>query len=273
MKEEAALKKFNQIARDIKSVKIQGAESVALAGLNAYALLPTNDSIKKLMRLRATEPSLANALAYGKEYGVDSARAHFEEAKDTINKNAFRILRKGMRVFTHCHSSTVVDALIYAKKHGRKVEVFNTETRPLLQGRKTARQLAKAGIRVTMSVDSAAREQIEKSDVMIVGADAVLSDGSVINKVGSNMFAEIAHHDFGKKVYVITDAWKFSSKAVKIEERNFREIWKESPRKVKLENPAFEKIEKKYISFIVSELGILTPKEFVKRARKTYPWI
>ena len=35
---------FNQICKDIKSIKIQGARNVAKAGLKAYQLKPTKDS-------------------------------------------------------------------------------------------------------------------------------------------------------------------------------------------------------------------------------------
>ena len=43
------------------------------------------------------------------------------------------------------------------KKHRKKFEVYNTETRPLFQGRKTAQELRKAKIKVTTFVDAAAR--------------------------------------------------------------------------------------------------------------------
>ena len=39
---------FNKIARDIKSVKIQGARNIAKKALYAYNLIPTKDSKKKL---------------------------------------------------------------------------------------------------------------------------------------------------------------------------------------------------------------------------------
>ena len=104
------------------------------------------------------------------------------------------------------------------------------------------------------------------------GADAFLSDGSVINKIGSNMFAQIAK-DLKKRVYVVTDAWKFSKKKVKIEERNFEEIWDTEAKKIKIRNPAFERVESKYITGIITELGVLGPKQFVRRVKKKYPWI
>jgi ribose 1,5-bisphosphate isomerase len=263
-------KRFERICNDIRRIRIQGAESVAIAGLKAYSLMPTNASIKKLLSLRATEPALKNALSYAKKFSVEDALKHFHDSEYATNKLALKIVKDNSIIFTHCHSSSVIDALIYAKNHGKRFSVLNTETRPLLQGRKTARELAKRGINVVTMVDSAARLEIKRADTMIIGCDAILSDGSVVNKIGSGMFAEIAHNA-RKKVYIITDSWKFSPKPVKIEERNFAEIWKTHLKHLKIKNPAFEKVDAKYITSIISELGILKPKEFVKEVKRVYP--
>jgi translation initiation factor 2B subunit (eIF-2B alpha/beta/delta family) len=136
----------------------------------------------------------------------------------------------------------------------------------LFQGRKTYKELSKAGIRVTMILDNAVGSVIanEKISVFIIGADALLKNGDIINKIGSNMFAEIAHsHKI--PVYVVADSWKFSKRPVKIEERAHQEVWKNAPKNIRINNPAFEKVDSKYITAIVSELGILKPREFAKR--------
>jgi ribose 1,5-bisphosphate isomerase len=268
-------KRFEKICKDIKTLKVQGAESVAIAGLKAYSLLPEEKSIKKLLSLRATEPALRNALQYAKKFSVAAALKHFKDSEQKTDKLIPKIIKQNSVIFTHCHSSTVVDGLIYAKKHGKKFEVFNTETRPLFQGRKTAKELARAGIKVTTIIEAGARAAIVKdsllkeANLVLLGADAILEDGSVINKIGSGMFAEIA---FNHKVpvYIATDAWKFSQRKIKIEERNFKEIWKNAPAHVRIKNPAFEIVEAKYIKAIISELGILKPEDFVRKIKKVY---
>lgn len=272
------LRKFKKICEDIKNIRIQGAESVAIAGLKAYLLIPSRKSIKKLLGLRPTEPALRNALVYAERFSVDKALKHFKDSEDITKKLVYDLVRNNSIIFTHCHSSSVVDALIYAKKHGRKFEVYNTETRPLYQGHKTARELAKAGIKVTTVIEAAARAALVKdsflkeSDAMLIGSDAIFSDGSIVNKIGSAMFAEIAYYH-KIPVYIVTDSWKFSPHSLSIEERNFKEIWKRTPKDVKVKNPAFEKVEAEHITAIISELGALKPKEFVKKVKKTYSWI
>lgn len=265
---------LNKALRKIKGVRIQGARDIAIVGLKVYVKNPTQKTIKKLIGVRPTEPCLVNALEFARKFGVEKALKHFELARERIAK--FGVKKINGIVFTHCHSSTVVDILKMAKKEKKKFQVFNTETRPLYQGRKTSYELAKAGIKVTVVVDAAAGDVLDKGPVleganlMLIGCDAILKQG-IINKIGSGMFAEIAYHN-KVPVYIATDSWKFSPKPVKIEFRNYKEVWKVHDH-IKVLNPAFEVVDKKYITAIISELGILKPDEFIKKIKKSYPWI
>jgi len=265
--------RFDNICKDIKEVRIQGASNVARAALQAYSRNHTKKAKKILLSLRPTEPMLANVLNLADNYPEKKILKHFDEAQEKINKFVFKIIKNNSRIFTHCHSTNVINALVYAKKNGKHFEVFNTETRPLFQGHRTANELAQSGIKVTMIADNAAGDVLEKggtmkkADLMIIGADALLKNGDVINKIGSNMFAEIAHYN-KIPVYVIADSWKFSKRDVRIEERAHEEIWEHAPKHIKIQNPSFETVKARYITAIVSELGILKPRQFVKAAAK-----
>lgn len=259
-------KRFDSICKAIKEIKVQGATNIAKSALYAYSLFPTKQSIKKLSGLRPTEPMLINTLKLAEKYSSSKILNHFSSAQEKINKFVLGLLKKKSIIFTHCHSTNVVKALIYAKKHGKKFEVYNTETRPLFQGRKTAKELAKSGIKVTTFTDSAARVALKQADLVMIGADAILKNGDVINKIGSGMFAQIAF-ELKKRVYIIADSWKFSKRDVKIEEREHKEIWKNAPKHVKINNPAFEIIEKKFIKAIISEYGILKPIKFLTKKK------
>jgi len=257
--------KLHKIYSDIKEVKIQGATNIAKAAVRAYMLKPDKKNKKKLLSLRPTEPTLSNALNLIDKIGGGDVVSHFSEAQKKINKLVLKVMKNGMAIYTHCHSTNVVNSLIYAKKNKRKFEVYNTETRPLFQGRITAKELAKNKIKVTTFVDSALLTAIERSDLVFLGADAILKDG-VINKIGSGTIAELAFAH-KKPIYIIADSWKFSPKNVPIEERDFHEVWKNAPKKIKVRNPAFGKIKKRYIKGIISELGLLSFENFVKKAR------
>ena len=58
-------KRFNQIVKDIKEIKIQGARNIAKKALYAYSLIPTRTSKKKLLSSRPTEPMMENILDMG----------------------------------------------------------------------------------------------------------------------------------------------------------------------------------------------------------------
>ncbi len=260
------MNKLRKIYSDIKEVKIQGATNIAKAGIKAYAIDPSPANKKKILSLRPTEPTLSNALNFLEKIGKKKVLDHFSDAQKKINSFVYKIIKNGMIVYTHCHSTNVVKALIAARKRGKRFEVYNTETRPLYQGRKTAEELSRNRIRVTNFADSAMLPAIRRADIVLLGADAILKSG-VINKIGSGIIAELANnHD--KPLYIVADSWKFSPKNVKIEERDFREVWKRAPKYIKVRNPAFEKIEKKYIKAIVSEYGILDYDRFIKKADK-----
>src|SRR5689334_13278066 len=125
MKEGAKRREFDKIARDIKSVKIQGARNVALAALKAYELIPNKSSENKLVSLRPTEPMLRNVLNKAETQSKEKILAHFSEAQDKINKLVIKLIKNGDIVFTHCHSTNVSAGLIYSKKHGKNFQVFN----------------------------------------------------------------------------------------------------------------------------------------------------
>lgn len=255
--------KFKEICEDIKSLKIQGAVSVARKGLEAYSLRPGKQSIRKLLSLRPTEPMLRNVLDYAERFSVNDASEMIDRHFERILFFGKKFIRNKKRVFTHCHSSTVVNVL----KLNKKLKVFNTETRPLFQGRKTAEELSKAGIDVINIVDSAALEYIKRSNAVIVGADAILENGDVINKIGSGMYAEIAFNH-RKPVYIIADSLKFTERVVRIEHRIPEEIWSKSMKRLKVDNPSFGIIKAKHITKIISDLGILNVKDFLKEVKR-----
>ena len=266
-------KRFNKILKDIKDVKIQGARNIAKAALLAYSLIPTEESKKTLLSSRPTEPMMENMLDMAsKGSSLYDIEDHLDDAQEAINETILRLINQNTLIFTHCHSTNVINALINARKKGKRYfEVYNTETRPLLQGRKTARELRKAGIPVTMFVDSAlgvALTKIQgtrKVDKVFLGADAITKKG-VINKIGSNLIAQIAN-DNKIPVYIVADSWKFTNNKVPIEQRNLREIWDNAPKNIKIKNPAFEFVPKKFIRAIVSELGVLSYEQFLKMVK------
>jgi ribose 1,5-bisphosphate isomerase len=208
---------------------------------------------------------------------IREARNHFQDASDKISIIGSKKIKKGFVVFTHCHSSTVLDLLKFAHHKKINFEVHNTETRPLFQGRKTAAELCRSGIKVKHYIDSAARIALKKADICLFGADAITSEGNIINKIGTELFIEIADK-YEIPVYMCADSWKFDpdtvfGKDTPIENRHTDEVWPKAPKGLKIINPAFELIPPDMVSGIISELGIFHPDVFSEEVKRRYPWI
>ena len=266
-------KRFDKIVENIKKVKIQGASNVAKAALSAYFIIPSIKSKKILLNSRPTEPLMKKVLQMAEKIPKKEILLHFKKAQDKINSSTLKIIKKGDIIFTHCHSTNVSRALIYAHKKGKKFQVFNTETRPLYQGRKTAKELSKAGIKVTLFTDSALATAMKKENKkdkefvtkVFIGADALLKEG-IINKIGSKTISEFAKIN---KIpfYIVADSWKFTKVKVRLEQRKLNEVWENAPKNIKIRNPAFEFVPKKYITKIISDIGIMKYDDFVKKMK------
>jgi len=263
--------RFEKIIHDIKNVKIQGAENVAKAGIKAYALQPDKRSVKEILSARPTEPLLQNAIKkIRKSRNKDIAAANFlsylrKSHKKTV-LNGARLIRNNMNIYTHCHSSTVMDILKYAKRKRKKnFVVYTTEVEPLLQGRKTAQDLARAKIKVVVTPDLNAESSLSKCDLFLFGADA-FTKSYVANKIGTSTLVRLA------KIYKVPRytcgvSLKFT-RSIKLEKRSSKEVWDERNKKIEVINPAFDKTKLKDLTGIISEFGILKRKAFVKKARK-----
>ncbi|RLE37638.1 hypothetical protein DRJ17_06165, partial [Candidatus Woesearchaeota archaeon] len=177
---------FKETVDRIKNLEVQGAENVAIEAVkslkevvkdskskNMSGILADLHHAKNLLFLtRPTEPCMRNSLNYvmhDLDYDdpieltkaiclkVDEVIERFDKNQRIIAQIGSKKIGNGTVVFTHCHSSTILEVLKQAKKQNKKFEVHNTETRPLYQGRITAREIAKLGIPVTHFVDAAAR--------------------------------------------------------------------------------------------------------------------
>ncbi len=282
---------YQEIVEGIKSLKIQGAEKIAVAAVEAFALKLKETSkpeelqkvFVELIATRPTEPALRNALRYClKNYPQNPDVAefvinYFKNAKTKIAEFGAKKIQDGMIVFTHCHSSTVEAILIEAKNQGKKFTVYNTETRPRYQGRLTAENLAKAGIPVVHFVDSAARNFLKKADIFLFGCDAVTAEGKLFNKIGTESIADFAFHNHIPS-YSCTNSWKFDPDTLYgfeevVEVRNPAEIWENPPSGVTVRNPAFEITSPDVITGIITEIGIYKPETLIVGIQRFYPWL
>ena len=300
---------IKETAEKIKRLQIQGARNVAVAAVKAIQDLSENtksknkaqflDELKEaqniLAKSRETEPLMRNALNFIITKSKDSKTEKVAELKKLLVSNAENFLadldksrertaeigskriRNNSTVFTHCHSSTVTRLLAKAKKEGKNFRVICTETRPAFQGHITARELIDLGIETTFIVDSAARTFINEVDIVLVGADAITSEGNVVNKIGTGGIAVLAN-EARKPFYVVSELLKFDPETLsgdyeKIEQRSPDEVWSEAPKTLNVRNPAFDVTPNRYINGLICEEGIIAPQLVVEFIRRRYPWV
>ncbi|MDD1747765.1 MAG: ribose 1,5-bisphosphate isomerase [Methanomassiliicoccales archaeon] len=188
-----------------------------------------------------------------------------KEAVEVIGRVGAKRIRDGDRVLTHCNSKAALSVIIQAHKEGKSIDVFATESRPWRQGLQTLRDLASAGIKPTLIVDSAARWLMKDVDVVVVGADTICSNGALINKIGTSQIA-LAAHEARVPFLVAAETFKFSPKTmygelVEIEERDSSEVARpdEVPAGAKVLNPVFDATPPEYIDAIITEVGVVPP--------------
>ena len=103
---------FKKIVQDIKELKIQGATNIALQGLKAMQLSSDYKSIKELISARPTEPCLQNAIKYAKEVSNPKIAYNYLRNMDQRTEAiASKLIKKNMTIYTHCHSTTVVESI------------------------------------------------------------------------------------------------------------------------------------------------------------------
>jgi methylthioribose-1-phosphate isomerase len=204
-----------------------------------------------------------------------------------IGKWGREVVPKGARILTYCNAGalatadygTAVGVIRAAFEADPSISVFSCETRPFLQGaRLTVFELMRAGIPVTLVTDNAVGSLMSQGsiDMAVVGADRIAANGDTANKIGTYMVAVLAKtHDV--PFYVAAprstiDPRLPDGNGIPIEQRDPSEVTclfgrPIAPEGAKALNPAFDVTPNKYISGIITEVGVLR-KPFAKSIRK-----
>ncbi|MCS7233850.1 MAG: S-methyl-5-thioribose-1-phosphate isomerase [Synergistetes bacterium] len=289
---------YEDVAKAIKEMVVRGAPAIGIAaaygvalGLKKHSLKDLDNIVRVLSETRPTAVNLFWALerikrkalqASSWEEILEEAKAIHDEdvkANEIMGNHGATLVPDSARILTHCNAGalatgglgTALGVIRMAYRQGKKVKVFVSETRPVLQGaRLTTWELMMDGIDVTLITDNMAgylmsREEI---DLIIVGADRIASNGDVANKIGTYSLAVLAKFH-GIPFYVAAptstiDMKVCCGKYIPIEERDPREVKeingvKIAPVEIKAYNPAFDITPANLISAIITEKGIIKP--------------
>jgi methylthioribose-1-phosphate isomerase len=310
----ADLDNYRDVVLAIKEMRVRGAPAIGIAAAYGIALgasgiktidkdefmAQLNQVVQAFAASRPTAVNLFQAINRMKEAargdGVTEIRnSLINEAKQIqqeemsatkkLSQLGAELIKDGFTVLTHCNAGplatagygTALGVIKAAKEQGKKVSVFVTETRPLLQGaRLTTWELTQEGIPVTLITDSMAGYfmQQKKIDCVIVGADRIAANGDVANKIGTYTLAVLAKES---KIpfYVAAptstiDLSLSSGDKIPIEERSPEEVTHiqgtpVAPEGIRAANPAFDVTPHSYITAIITEKGVINRQEIELR--------
>ena len=182
------------------------------------------------------------------------AQTAAEAALDADAEAAARAAERcGETVATLSRSGTVLTALRESTP-----AVLIGESRPACEGTDVAAALADEGLDVTLTTDAALASELadRDADCVLVGADAVLADGSVVNKVGTRSLALSAARE-DVPVYVVAAAAKIRPDEEMHGETGADADLYEGDAPVAVANPIFERTPVDLVAGLVTERGLL----------------
>ena len=293
----------------IRDMQVRGAPAIGITAAYAVAMAardldaPNHAEFMSLLRQAAGEIESARPTAVNlrwavqrmlavAEAGTDLARLpgslfaeaqRIQEEDESINRRmgdaGKDLIPEGGSVLTHCNAGalataafgTAVGVIRAGWESGKRFEVFNTETRPFLQGaRLTAWEFHRLGIPAKLIVDSAAGMLMQQGRIgcVITGADRIAANGDTANKIGTYSLAVLAREN-GIPFYVAApistiDLSLPDGAGIEIEQRPSDEVTHfqgepTAPEGVEALNPAFDVTPHRYIEAIVTENGICRP--------------
>ena len=227
----------------------------------------------------------ANLLAEARRIEAEN-----DDANHRLSELGAELVQEGFTILTHCNAGSLATAgygtalgvIKMAREQGKKIGVYATETRPLLQGaRLTTWELLKENIPVTLITDSMAGYFMNRGDIdcVIVGADRIAANGDVANKIGTYTLAVLATENaipFYVAAPVSTIDLSLSSGVdIPIEERSPDEVThiqgvRTAAEGTMVANPAFDVTPHNYVSAIITEKGIFK-EPYVERLSELLP--
>ncbi len=306
-----------ETAAAIRNLVVRGAPAIGIAAaygvvLAARALVAQGRAVDAnalagaLAELRASRPTAVNlfwaldrmqrALSAGAGVEALDAEARAIEAEDLAANRRMGTLGAALfgddcGVLTHCNTGSLATAgfgtalgvIRAGVALGKVTRVFNTETRPWLQGaRLTSWELERDGIHSKLIADGAGAHLFASGQVqwLVVGADRICANGDTANKIGTATLAIAARH-YGVRVMVVApsstvDLGTARGADIHIELRAPEELTgyggeRVAAAGVQAWNPVFDVTPAAMIDVIVTERGIVEQPDSAKMAALLTP--
>jgi translation initiation factor 2B subunit (eIF-2B alpha/beta/delta family) len=285
------LAQFNLRIAEICDDRTRGASELARRGLELLAeaarTLPAADVLELrdcLLTLATTlstaRPSMASVQNLPRRWGeglafppgldlpsarrlaVDRAQALIAASRHAVTDcaaHAAELVGPGRTLMTHSLSSTVLEVCRLLKDTG--LRMIATESRPLEEGRLLAQRLSAWNVPTLYITDAQMGLFVGRADAVLVGADSMLADGSVVNKAGTGLLA-LAARDQGVPFYVCCESFKWrqaNEPPPELEEMTPAELDVPAWPGVTVRNVYFDITPARLVSAWIDETGVRRP--------------
>lgn len=230
---------------------------------------------RELARARPAMAALAGTVGRllatpGDAARIAQAATHLLQVYDQATARITAFMRPHLRgtIMTHSLSGTVLDVLRACIPPIEQIIIL--EGRPACEGHTVARELSGQAAAVTLITEAQADIFLPDCQAVVVGADSILADGSILNKAGTALLAWAARgHDV--PLYVLSETLKIAPHAWQgdlalLEEHAGSEVWAQSPPDVTVRNFSFDHTPAELVTQIVSEQGPLDLEYILQQA-------
>ncbi|HSP54799.1 MAG TPA: hypothetical protein VLS25_04345 [Dehalococcoidia bacterium] len=257
--------------REIRSDRESGARQLALATLEALRSVAPDCSgeefracARELALARPMMAATQNAVAWAWSRYLDTGDAAeavddvieaIQTAPDGMAAAARRAVPTGT-LMTYAYSSSVIELLARLKPR----RVIISEIRPSHEGVRMARELVAQGISMTLITEAQMALFAQEADAAVVGAETILPEGDLINRIGTRLLA-LAARDADVPLYSISETLKVAAPSEPIpfapQEGQPKEVCDEKWLEVR--NVYYEMTPARLVTTYVTETGLLEP--------------
>ncbi|MCG8515424.1 MAG: S-methyl-5-thioribose-1-phosphate isomerase [Halanaerobiales bacterium] len=297
---ELEYKSVDHVLEEVKEMTVRGGSAFGRAAASAFLLVLEEEELltrellmarfkaiaAKLLAEKPTMATIHNVVTLVTEVIKEAKQStdiqeiktgiailaekmikHSYYALEQLGRFGANMVTDNDLIMIHSYSGALMSIFRYAVLQGKKFEVICTESRPLREGRYSARILEDLGVAVTFITDAAMWEFVQEADWVLVGADAITYDGTVANKMGTAMLSwlcEITQTPF----FVASEIFKYNPLTrngyqIELEKRPRQEVIEaadfETMNHIKVVNQFFDLTPPSNIRGFITEMGIILP--------------
>ncbi len=278
--EKYAWRELSQAWDNVRSDRLRGAAELLRSALHALRRFlegvesPDYSEIESLMNelanLRKDMAGFKNCVRFLNDENPDTLlnsviqlEEYLDQSSAMIAQNAVQTFHKPVSVLTISRSSVVEQVITALHRSGILEQVIQLESRPAYEGRKNAERLLDSGIHVTVIPDAAMGYWIYNADTVIVGADAISTEGNFLGKIGCYPLALLAR-EAGCGYYVTAERLKFTHIIPDEYEANKHFPadqlgWETASERLALSNIIFETTPGALVTGFITEFGFQKP--------------